>query len=363
MKLSCISYRSCLIAAAALVLVSPQCKRSNLEIMAITGATPTAYAEQVPAGITLKIDGMVKKQYTLSDRALSALAPTILRTQEITPTGEFEGTYRYIGIPLYTILEGVAPQKPKDAAFDRPLDMLVTFTSSSGKKVQFSYGELTMTDDSRPVILAYYRQEVRPTDEKTRASYRHNKHHGTITGLRLVCPGDPDNGRYLDDVKSITLGEPAVANAGLPVMVKGGSKCSSDSIVCVSQAKSPFGPKALQTAGARRMRADRWIRVGHGRGFKEIATAEGYNLIDLLKANFPGCGADNYFLFIACDGYRALFSGREIFATEAGKSMMLIDRVNGKKQPGGPMLGPVADYFVDRDIWGLSHIVMLDAAK
>ncbi|OGO16779.1 MAG: hypothetical protein A2Z02_01185 [Chloroflexi bacterium RBG_16_48_7] len=52
--------------------------------------------------------------------------------------------YRDTGIPIYNILEGVTPQKPKSAPFDRPLDLAVVFHSSSGSKARFSYGELTV---------------------------------------------------------------------------------------------------------------------------------------------------------------------------------------------------------------------------
>jgi len=61
-----------------------------------------------------------------------------------------------------------------------------------------------------------------------------------------------------------------------------------------------------------------------------------------------------------CDGYRALFSGREIFLSDDGASYMIIDSIDGKSATGKYMLAPVDDYFVDRDVWGLTHIVMLD---
>ncbi len=43
--------------------------------------------------------------------------------------------------------------------------------------------------------------------------------------------------------------------------------------------------------------------------------------------------------------------------------MMLIDKIDGAAPKNGPMLGPVKDYFVDRDVWGLSHIVVLDGIE
>ncbi len=66
-----------------------------------------------------------------------------------------------------------------------------------------------------------------------------------------------------------------------------------------------------------------------------------------------------FYLFVACDGYRSLFSGTEIFATAAGRESMIITEMDGERPSGGMTLGPVRDYFVDRDVWGLSHIVQL----
>jgi hypothetical protein len=102
-----------------------------------------------------------------------------------------------------------------------------------------------------------------------------------------------------------------------------------------------------------------WVRVGHGMGFKGVTTASGYRLVSFLEKNFPKNGEEYFYLFIACDGYRSLFSGTEIFATAAGRDAMIINEMNGEKPSGGLTLGPVRDYFVDRDVWGLSHIVQL----
>jgi hypothetical protein len=308
----------------------------------------------VKSGTTLTVTGLTKKVYAFDTDALGAFASTYIRTREVSPDGKFLGTYRYTAIPVVHIMEGVAPKKPEGAAFDKPLDMVVTFESSSGAKVHFSYGELTMSDDSLPVSLAFDRRELVPHELKKGEVYTHNAYHGNIVGLRLVCPAEPDTARYLDDVKKITLWEPEVAYTRLPATKKG-AKCESPMVTGVWKDKEI----ALNYAGVERSSLKGWVRTGHGKGYKGISDAAGYNLVSLLKKNFPGCGPDTWFLFVACDGYRALFSGREIFLTEAGRAAMLIDALDGKKPAGGYTLGPVKDYFVDRDVWGLSHIVSL----
>ncbi len=344
-----------LLAAAAILALVCGCRSDMREIMAVTGATPWAYNVDSPAGFTLTVDGMVKKKYLFEGKSLNALPSRWVRTREISPTGEFTGTYAYTGVSLIAILDGVAPQKPKNAAFDRPLDMLVTFTSSDGKKARFSYGELTMVEDSLPVMLAFDRRQVLPTNEKTKKTYDKNRHTEKLKGLRLVCPADPDTSRYLDNVVKMTLGEPRISAEGLPAMKKG-TKCSSTGIT--GHWKDKSSPFVL--AGLPRGETREWVRVGHGQGFKGISSAGGVELREALKKNFPGCGESNYFLFVACDGYRVLFSGREIFLHESGRSMMILDTLDDKPTPNGPMLGPLKDYFVDRDIWGLSHIVVID---
>ncbi len=344
-----------IIALILIAFAAHSCSKNKLEIMAVTGATPKAVDVDVPGGFNLVVDGLVKRTYAFTTEALNAFPSTWFRTREVSPSGEFLGTYAYTGIPLYGIMDGVAPEKPKTAAFDRPLDMLVTFTSSDGKKAVFSYGELAMADDSLPVVLAYNRQEVLPTEGKTVKEYKHNRYKENLKGLRLIATADPDNARYLDNVVKITFSDPAVSATGLPAMKKG-AKCSSTGLTGHWKGKAV----PVNTAGIARLKIDRWVRTGHGRGYKTTSSAEGVSLRELLKKNFPGCGEKEFYLFIACDGYRAIFSGREIFRHEAGRSIMVIDRIDGKASPNGPMLGPVKDYFVDRDVWGLSHIVVLD---
>jgi len=109
--------------------------------------------------------------------------------------------------------------------------------------------------------------------------------------------------------------------------------------------------------------APRWIRIGHGHGFDDMVRAEGFELRAFLSTNFPEADPDDFFLFVSCDGYRALLSGREIFATPEGAAMMIADRINGEPPPRGYLLAPTADYFSDRAMWGLAHVVWIRQAE
>ena len=335
-------------------------RKNYAQIMAVTGATPLAFKVDVKSGISLEVSGSTEKVYKFNSSSLNAFASTYLRTKEVDADGKFQGTYRYTGIPVINILEGIAPKKPEDAPFDRPLDLIVTFISSDNKQSHFSYGEITITDDTNPVMLAYSRTELVPTKSRDNEPYKWNIHKGDVKGLRLICPGDSDTSRYLDDVVKIVLREVDVDNSMLPVMQKG-LKCKAGLVKVVDSVKVIEGGKveALTLSGVEKISINSRIRTGHGQGFKGISGVQGYDLRSLLKKNFPGSDSGDYFLFVACDGYRTLFSGREIFLTEAGKNMMLITEVDGKEQSAGMTLGPIKDYYVDRETWGMSHIVRI----
>jgi len=331
-------------------------KENYLEIMAVTGATPLALKKEVPIDFSLKINGLVKKEYFFSGKALRAFSTTRIRTREITPGKKFLGTYIYEGIPVFNILEGIAPQKSKDAVFDRPLDLLVTFISTKGEKRYFSYGELTMTDDQHPVTLAFDRQQLLPSKDSDK--YKLNLYKDNLKGLRLICPREVDNARYLDQVERINFSLLSSPDKLLPKMEKG-KKCSSQEIFCCQ------GESINEAifSGVSEKQIENWVRVGHGRGYKGVSKGEGYNLRSFLKENFPLAKENDFFLFIACDGYRSLFSGREIFSTKAGESFLLLKKLNDKTPSGIQMLAPIDDYFVDRDLWGLSHIACLPTPK
>jgi hypothetical protein len=209
-----------------------------------------------------------------------------------------------------------------------------------------------MADDAYPITLAFHREPVLPS--KIPDTYEGNKFKRNVEGLRLIAPADTDIERYLDDVKTITLRMPNLSIEDLPAQ-QPGAKCSSDSLLrCAGENCSPASLEGSDEAIVRD-----WVRVGHGMGFKGISTASGYNLVSFLENNFPTNGKGYFYLFVACDGYRSLFSGVEIFRSAAGRETMIITEMDGERPSGGLTLGPVRDYFVDRNVWGLSHVVQL----
>ncbi len=328
-------------------------ERNYPEIMAVTGATPLALAEEVPEGISLTLEGMVKQTYHITGSALRALATARVRTKEISPRGQYLGAYIYTGIPLYHLLEGIAPKKPDDICFQRPVDLLVTFTSLSGKEATFSYGELIMADDRSPVTLAFHRKPLMPSTDPE--IYSKNLFLENLDGLRLICPRDPDTSRYLDRVVSITFGVHETPDQLLPPW-KEKYRCDSESLSCIVNGDA----RSASFDGLKQQEVRDWVRVGHGHGFMGIASARGYPLRPFLRKNFPGCGSGQDFIFVSCDGFRAIFSGPEIFLNEEGKSIMLLTEMDGKEVPGRITIAPLCDYFIDRDVRSITHIVMVN---
>lgn len=342
----------CVIIAAWFIMGSCS-HRDNRDVF--NGATPTALERDVPDGLSLTIDGKVKQTYHLDSRSFRLLAKTRIRTGEITPEGEIMGAYIYTGVPVTYIMEGVAELKTKEDAFDRPLDMVVVFTSLDGKTARFSYGELMMNTDSLPVTLAFHREPLKPS--KRPDSYLKNKYKENIVGLHLICPREHDTSRFLDNVTRITFVQPKAPDDLLPKTQKNIS-CESSLFNCVLGGN--LKPPSFEAVPF--ITISNWFRIGHGMGIKgdRLSSARGYHLQVFLKYNFPECSPEDFFLFVGCDGYRSIFSGREIFATDAGNSFMLIKTIDGETvEADGYTMGAVTDFFVDRCVKNLTHIVCL----
>lgn len=323
----------------------------NNKIDAKSQATPLASKIPVPSNLSLKFLGEVKYNYLLTSTDLSKLPAVKIRTKEVSSEGKTLGTYIYHGIPVYHILEGIAPRKNKGAPFDRPLDLVVSFISRDGRESRFSYCELTMTDDNTPVILAYHRAQLLPT--KNPKAYTKNHYKDNISGLRLICPGDLYDSRYLDEVVAVRFFCPPTTDHLLPAQSKG-KKCSSKILWCIENGKI----KRSSLYNILQIVCKNWFRTGHGRGIKSsyLEKATGYSLRQFISLHFNNCNSGDFFLFTACDGYRALLSWREIFQTVDGSRMILTIRRNSDNSIQDIRLACVADFFVDRNIWGLSHI-------
>jgi len=324
-------------------------------IDAFSGATPKALQYSPPGGLELLVDGRVQQPWRVTTRSMRLLAPVRVRTREVSPEGRLQGAYAHTGVPVMHILAGVDPRPLDLDPDDRPLDMLVVFTARDGRRAFFAYGELVLADDALPVTLAWKREPVLP--ERGAETYKGNILAGELSGLRLVCPREADTSRYLDDVVRMTLTVPSLPRRKLPPVRKH-YKCRSDSITCIDGEKS-LGQVSL--SGVRGRVWPAWFRIGHGMGIRNprLAAVSGIPLGPLLLRWFPGCDADDFFLVSGCDGYRVLLSGREVFADPRGDRFLLVEKVDGIPPRDGIMLGVFGDFYIDRCVRGVSHVLRL----
>ena len=209
-----------------------------------------------------------------------------------------------------------------------------------------------------PVTLAYYREPVKPTADNIKNTYDKNIFSTPLKGLRLIAPAEPDVARYLDDVVRISYTVLPTPDALLPIREKG-TKCASSAITCIDNEKT----YQATFESVPRMTKYEWTLIGHGHGYEKNVNAEGFELRAFLNKNFQDITPDDYFLFAACDGYRCLFSWREIFAIEKGKDIMIVDLINGELPETGYRLASTKDFFNDRSMWGLAYAVKIKPGK
>ncbi len=325
---------------------------------AVSSATSLSVKISFPENITLTVFGKVKNIYHLNSKYLSTLSTVRIRTKEADRDGRVTGAYSYIAIPVNFLFEGIKPLKTSTDLFDRPLDLIITFISKTGQKSHFSYGELTMCNDSNPVSLAYYKDPVLPSKEPEK--YTKNRDTKPLSGLKLICPRDKYTNRYLDNVISIKFSLPKSSDTILPKLAKG-KKCNSNKLFYIK------GGKKFESSysGVKIEKYTNWIRIGHGRGIKSKSpeSVTGYSLRDFLFKNFGENGPDDFYLFVGCDGYRSIFSWSEIFRTYEGGKMILITKRNGLPTDKDITLGIIGDFFVDRDIHGLSFVEKITISK
>lgn len=346
-----------LLGAGLLFFFLHQNPRNQPSFDGFTSATPVALDQQVPADCELLVSGQVFKNWALKASDFEALAKTRLRHIENSPDGKITGAYIYQGIPLLHILEGVAPSNRPEDPFDRPLDMVVTVENEKGENAWFSYGELTMCTDDAPTMLAFDRQEMLPSKDPEK--YTRNAWHGPHSGLRLVAARDWDSSRFIDQATQMQLLRPVWPTPeGTPTMKSPGKGSPVPQQIILADGPDIVWQGRPDTLELPAQQLENWRRFGHGRGLKSESpeTTAGIPLAALIKTVFPQMTRDDALLFVAIDGYRVLFSGREIFEHPQGQKMLIQEN---EQEGQGWCLAAAGDQYVDRCTWGISHIVRI----
>jgi hypothetical protein len=135
-----------------------------------------------------------------------------------------------------------------------------------------------------------------------------------------------------------------------------GKKCTGGAVICIEKEKQ--WPASQENLPLKEIK--NWFRIGHGKGIRtdHLSTVKGFPLPLYLKKNFPA-GDDNndFYIFVGCDGYRSIYSGREIFHTAAGENLLIVESIDGEIPGNGMSIAPVSDFFLDRGVWGVMYIV------
>jgi DMSO/TMAO reductase YedYZ molybdopterin-dependent catalytic subunit len=107
------------------------------------------------------------------------------------------------------------------------------------------------------------------------------------------------------------------------------------------------------------------VGIGIGRGYRGAGVWEGPPMKELLRFLLPNDSIDprdTYVLVTGADGYRASFSGAEVFNRSAEKCVLLIDRKNGEALGKGSGLYTAiqrSDFFVDRNVRMVAEIRLI----
>jgi len=179
-------------------------------------------------------------------------------------------------------------------------------------------------------------------------------------GWLLVAPQDAFGGRFVEDIAEI-----AVRQVGTPV--KDTRATSKNAFVEAPVVVGPDGRELL--LGIERFQqlprsGMRDAAFGLGRGFHGLNTWEGAPLDSLLRPLLPA-GTDprkTYVVVTSEDGYRAVYSGSEIFAAAPEKGVLLVDRKNGAplgKGAGRYTTLSRTDFYIDRDVRMVKEIRLL----
>jgi len=326
-----------------------------------SSATPVALHQRVPKNCHLLVSGQIDKTWAMKASDFEELAQTRLRCIENEKSGTISGAYTYQGVPLLSILEGVRPSNRTDDPFDRPLDMVVIVKNQQGFSSWFSYGELTMCTDSDPVLLAFHREELRSSRDPEK--YTLNNWHGPHDGLRLVASRDWDNSRHIDNASELQLLRPNWPSPeGTPTMKIPGKDAPIPTQVVMANGSEIIWQGRPDSLDLPLHEISDWRRFGHGRGLKSKSpeVAQGFRFSELSKKIYPDMNREDAILVVAIDGYRTLFSGREILEHPQGQGLLIQESTS---EGQGWCLLSSGDFFVDRCVRSVSHIIRISSEE
>ncbi|HOI41910.1 MAG TPA: hypothetical protein PK523_03110 [Elusimicrobiales bacterium] len=252
----------------------------------------------------------------------------------------FKGAHFYSGYSLYDILRARPVRKARDD-FRPETDLFVTVENAAGDKAVFSWGEIYYAADGFGALIAASARSVTAPKRKTEKDWP------LPPGPRLVAPRDLYNCRFIAAPSKITVRSLAGDFPGEkhePVYAPAFS---------VTSAGGTFEVKGPGKAGVRTYEA---AGYGHGTGFKGMKKVEGFLFKDVLaRAGVSPRESGSYLVSVSAgDAYRAAFSLAELINRGDNADFLVVD--NGRAKDGRFSLFSPADFFVDRNVRGMSRV-------
>lgn len=294
---------------------------------------------------TLTVDGEVQNPGPLSLDKLPLHTILYRETRLVDGKKEFGGAFRYEGVALSDILNGVQVQKKNQAEFNLPLDLLVVVENQAGERVVLSWGEIFYPAVRHRVLIALRAAPIVPT--KTGKVWQ------VPSAPRLVCGDDLVSIRNLAAPSRLTIlsvPHAYTVNRAIDPLYAGAIELSgADGKVC---------GKIRSLPGKAEQRTYAECFYGRGMGFHGYEEFHGALLKDVLLATFPAAPAalkQGYFVLVGADGYRIAVTAAELYNRNDRNEPLLIDRGVGEK--GGRFsLFPAMDFFSDRAVKAVQYI-------
>ncbi|HBE88445.1 MAG TPA: hypothetical protein DDW67_04810 [Elusimicrobia bacterium] len=252
----------------------------------------------------------------------------------------FKGAHFYSGYSLYDILKG-RPVKKAREYFRPETDLFVTVENAAGEKAVFSWGEIFYAADGFGALIAASARSVTAPKRRT------DKDWPLPQGPRLVATKDLYNCRFIAAPSKITV-------RSLPGDFPGEKhKHVYAPAFSVTHAGGTFEVKGAGKAGIRTYEA---AGYGHGTGFKGMKKVEGFLFRGaLVRTGISPQESGSYLVAVSAgDAYRAAFSLSELINRGDNADFLVVD--NGKAEDGRFSLFSPADFFVDRNVRGMSKV-------
>ncbi|ABA87453.1 molybdopterin-binding tetrapyrrole methyltransferase, one heme-binding site, putative [Syntrophotalea carbinolica DSM 2380] len=336
-----------------------------LTLLALVPALNRSLADvhETASNPVMTITGEVKRPLKLSVEELSRFQSVEIQLNEVDRDGNFHGVYRHQAVPLRTLLD-MAEVIKQDQPFEKPIDLAIRVTDTSGKQVVLSWGEIYYSNAAE-VAIAFAATPVKPMMTEARCQKCHGpeiyqqslKQYERPAQLpKLLIRSDFYTDRCLEGVSRIE-----VIDLYPDLKVERKAKLDSREFRVNGAVAKELKISSLKEYPHMEMQKK---VVGVHMGYHGLHRYRGVSLAKILEQADIGNALTKAVVISAPDGYRALFSLGELFLSYQGRRIMLAESDNGKTldgQRGGKYRIIVPEELVDdRDILAVDRIEVVD---